>query len=153
MLAHVLTSAASWNSEQPLLTYSVPIELEDRLSPGQLVAVPYGERLVEGIAWSTDTANDEDGLELRPISAILDVEPALLAHQITLAEWMSAYYVTPLSRIAFKMLPPGLLQRSQVVLHMAKTEREEAGEGGLEKATSLRLRPWSACCWRMESWT
>ena len=140
MLAHVLTSAASWNSEQPLLTYSVPIELEDRLGPGQLVAVPYGERLVEGIAWSTDTANDEDGLELRPISAILDVEPALLAHQITLAEWMSAYYVTPLSRIAFKMLPPGLLQRSQVVLHMAKTEREEAGEGGLEKATSLRLQ-------------
>ena len=140
MLAHVLTSAASWNSEQPLLTYSVPIELEDRLSPGQLVAVPYGERLVEGIAWSTDTANDEDGLELRPISAILDVEPALLAHQITLAEWVSAYYVTPLSRIAFNMLPPGLLQRSQVVLHMAKTEREEAGEGGLEKATSLRLQ-------------
>jgi primosomal protein N' (replication factor Y) len=140
VLAHVLTSAASWNSEQLLLTYSVPIELEDRLSPGQLVAVPYGERLVEGIAWSTDTANDEDGLELRPISAILDVEPALLAHQITLAEWMSAYYVTPLSRIAFKMLPPGLLRRSQVVLHMAKTEREGAGEGGLEKATSLRLQ-------------
>ncbi len=111
MLAHVLTTAASW-SEQPLLTYFVPIEMEERLCPGQLVAVPYDERLVEGIAWHTHLAADEGaGLELRPISAILDLVPALLPHQRALAEWMSEYYITPLSKIAFRMLPPGLLQR------------------------------------------
>ena len=114
MLAHVLTAAASW-SEQPLLTYSVPMELEDRLRPGQLVAVPYTERLVEGIVWNTRLADDEGdggyGLAVRPISAILDNEPALLSHQRSLAEWMAEYYITPLSRIAFTMLPPGLLQR------------------------------------------
>ena len=141
MLAHVLTTAASW-SEQPLLTYSVPMELEGRLRPGQLVAVPYTERLVEGIVWNTRLADDEgDGLAVRPISAILDNEPALLSHQRSLAEWMAEYYITPLSRIAFKMLPPGLLQRSQVVLHLAKTEEGtpgEAGEGEAEQATSLR---------------
>ena len=51
MLANVLTSAASWNSEQPLLTYTVPPELEAELRAGQLVAVPYGDKLVEGIVW------------------------------------------------------------------------------------------------------
>ena len=49
MFAEVLTSAASWNSEQPLLTYSVPPDLQADLRPGQLVAVPDGDRLVEGI--------------------------------------------------------------------------------------------------------
>ena len=140
MLAHVLTTAASW-SEQPLLTYFVPIEMEERLCPGQLVAVPYDERLVEGIAWHTHLAADEGaGLELRPISAILDLVPALLPHQRALAEWMSEYYITPLSKIAFRMLPPGLLQRSQVVLQLAKTEARASGEGVSEQAASLRLQ-------------
>ena len=45
MFADVLTSAASWNSEHALLTYLVPGELEAELRIGQLVAIPYGERL------------------------------------------------------------------------------------------------------------
>ena len=55
---------------------------------------------------------------IRPISTILDPEPALLAHQRALAEWMAVYYVTPLAQVAVKMLPPGLMQRSKVVLHL-----------------------------------
>jgi primosomal protein N' (replication factor Y) len=51
MLVAVLTTAASWHSEQPLLTYRVPPALEPLLRIGQLVAVPYGPRLVEGITW------------------------------------------------------------------------------------------------------
>jgi hypothetical protein len=70
MLVEVLTTAASWHSEQPLLTYSVPQALEQMLRVGQLVAVPYGERLVEGITWqilpddarSNSTAGTDDAL-------------------------------------------------------------------------------------------
>ena len=148
MLADVLTSAASWNSEQPLLTYTVPGELQDRLCAGQLVAVPYGERLVEGIVW--DSQPDDEGLykqgqastfsRLRPISAILDPEPALLPHQRALAWWMAEYYVTPLAHIALMMLPPGLMQRSQVVLHLVKSEQGETGEFQQSEAASLRLQ-------------
>ena len=59
---------------------------------------------------------------IRPISTILDPEPALLAHQRALAEWMAVYYVTPLAQVAVKMLPPGLMQRSKVVLHLINGE-------------------------------
>ena len=52
VFANVLTSANAWNSEQPLLTYTVPPELQDELQSGQLIAVPYGDRLVEGIVWN-----------------------------------------------------------------------------------------------------
>jgi primosomal protein N' (replication factor Y) len=138
MLASVLTSAASWHSESPFLTYLVPFELQDTLREGQLVAVPYGERLVEGIIWHIHQNNDEEDFALRPLAAILDTEPALLPHQRGLAEWMAEYYVTPLSTIALMMLPPGLMQRSQVVLKLADDTAKN--EEDTDQPASLRLR-------------
>ncbi len=136
MFAEVLTAAASWNTEEPLLTYSVPPELEHELRAGQLIAIPYGERLVEGIVWrmsdnieELDSEHDAEQtltghpqgvslLGIRPISTILDPEPALLQHQRQLAEWMAMYYITPLAHVAQTMLPPGLMQRSKVALRL-----------------------------------
>ena len=137
MFAEVLTSAASWNSEQPLLTYIVPGSIEREVRAGQLVAIPYGERLVEGIIWKLASdrdnggdanARDADTISLRPISEILDLEPALLPHQRELAEWMAAYYVTPLAQVAQTMLPPGLVQRSKVVLRLIGDEGQPGEE-------------------------
>lgn len=128
MFAEVLTSTASWHDEQPLLTYAVPPDMQAGIQPGQLVAIPYGERLVEGIVWHlTGQADiDDDTHFIRPISTILDSEPALLPHQRALAEWMATYYVTPLALVAQTMLPPGLVQRSKVVLRLI--ESEDGGE-------------------------
>src|SRR5579875_3816591 len=123
VFAAVLTSAASWQGEQPLLTYAVPDELQEILSAGQLVAVPYGERLVEGVVWHIFEGAPGEHAEVeyppfdlpqpvRPIQTILDIEPALL--------------------------PPGLMQRSQSVLHLVKSEllEREANRSDI----SLRLR-------------
>src|SRR5579883_609169 len=125
MLVSVLTSAASWQSEHPLLTYSVPAALENDVRVGQLVAVPYGERLVEGILWSLHDDQDESqalleelDVEPRPLRSLLDLTPALLPHQIALAQWIAEYYVTPLAQVAFMMLPPGLVQSSRFVLRL-----------------------------------
>ena len=182
MLANVLTSAASWDCEHPLLTYIVPAELEGTIRVGQLVAIPYGERLVEGLIWeiitsveavihsarSSSHGHDQSGpykagdelqgdptsnlspsvgalvdsqyvaSTLRPIHAILDPEPALLPHQMTLAQWISEYYVTPLPQAALMMLPPGLMQRSRIVLRLAEQE-SEAIEAAIQDA-SLQTR-------------
>ena len=163
MLANVLTSAASWDSEHQLLTYIVPTELEDTIRIGQLVAVPYGERLVEGLIWELATSQELTEISrdlspsvgapanyqyfapaapttpaLRPIHTILDLEPALLAHQIALAQWISEYYVTPLSQVALMMLPPGLMQRSRMVLRLTEME-SQAVEAAIE-GTSLQMR-------------
>lgn len=120
LLANVLTPANAWNNEQSLLIYTIPLELQAELRAGQLVAIPYGDRLVEGIVWNI--CEDEHDAGLRPISTILDPEPALLPYQRTLAEWMAEYYVTSLAQVAVKMLPPGLMQRSKVVLHLINSE-------------------------------
>ncbi|GCE18354.1 DEAD/DEAH box helicase [Dictyobacter kobayashii] len=141
MLADVLTSAASWLGERSLLTYVVPEELMAELRVGQLVAVPYGERLVEGIVWTTsqdEWVELEQGEELRPIHTILDTEPALLGHQMALAQWVADYYVTPLAYVAQMMLPPGLMQRSRAVLRLAAND-EQAIDAAMQGG-SLQLR-------------
>lgn len=121
MFADVLTLAASWSTE-PVLTYIVPRELANELAPGQLVAVPYGERIVEGIVWRVHNEQPEEDEVLRPISTLLDPQPALLPHQRALAEWLAEYYVTPLAYAAMMMLPPGLIQRSKIVLQLIDAE-------------------------------
>ena len=76
-----------------------------------------------GQAPSLHDMNHKDRSDvIRPISTILDPEPALLPHQRALAEWMAVYYVTPLAQVAVKMLPPGLVQRSKVVLRLINDE-------------------------------
>ena len=140
MFAHVLTSAASW-SDEPLLTYTVPPELEDEIAPGQLVAVPYGERLVEGIVWHVLDLLPRANEDPRPLSTLLDPLPALLPHQRALAEWMANYYVTPLAHTALMMLPPGLMQRSKMVLQLIDVEaatKQLAQSDGEERFTRLR---------------
>ena len=121
MFADILTSAASW-SHEPLLTFTVPPELVEEIAEGQLVAVLYGERLVEGIVWRLHEDLPEEEQEVRPISTLLDPLPALLPHQRALAEWLAEYYVTPLAHAALMMLPPGLMQRSKMVLQLIDTE-------------------------------
>jgi primosomal protein N' (replication factor Y) len=142
MLAEILTSAARWNIERPLLTYRVPPELEAELRCGQLVAAPYKDRLVEGVVWhlipDEQTADLDDEMVMRPLHAILDPEPALLPHQRALAQWMSEYYVAPLAHTALVMLSPGLMQRSQFVLRL--TEDYYNADDERMQGVSLHLR-------------
>src|SRR5579885_3476638 len=120
MLADVVTTAASWSSEHAQLTYFVPPVMAAEVQPGQLVAVPYGERLVEGILWS------------------IHRQPALLPHQMALAEWMAEYYVTSLAQVALTMLPPGLVQRSRYVLRLVEGNEQTLEESAREASPRLR---------------
>ena len=142
MLADIVTPSASWLNDRSLLTYTVPPELEAELRVGQLVAVPYRERLVEGIVWQIHAddaeADSEETLDLRPLHAIVDIVTVLLPHQMALAEWMSRYYVTPLAQVLSMMLPRTLVQRSQVVLRLAQDAQEE--DMDIASEPSLRLR-------------
>jgi primosomal protein N' (replication factor Y) len=51
---------------------------------------------------------------------------------------MAEYYVTPLAHVALTMLPPGLMQRSKVVLHLIKSEDMERNEAALPAFTGLQ---------------
>ncbi|HET8852347.1 MAG TPA: primosomal protein N', partial [Ktedonobacteraceae bacterium] len=68
---------------------------------------------------------------LRPIHTILDLEPVLWPHQRKLAEWIAGYYITPLAQVALMMLPPGLMQRSKIVLRLVANRELKDADGQL----------------------
>jgi primosomal protein N' (replication factor Y) len=60
MRAEVLLPSARQRgrASAPLYSYTVPPALAVSITPGQLVAVPFGERLVAGIVWALDAGED-----------------------------------------------------------------------------------------------
>lgn len=86
--------------------YLVPDELGDQIRLGQRVQVPFGRRRI--FAFVVELV-EESGLEnLKQIERIQTPDPLLLAHQISLARWISAHYMSPLPEAIRAMVPPSL---------------------------------------------
>ena len=64
MRAEVLIPRSSWRltDRASLYSYTVPAHLADQLQPGQLAAVPFGERETAGVIWSLDASDDTGDL-------------------------------------------------------------------------------------------
>ena len=104
VIARVIVDVPARALSEPF-DYLVPEELRDRVGVGCPVAVPLGPRrcvgYVVGLADSTDYAG-----QLRPIDAVLGV-PVFAVEALSLAEWIAAEYVAPLSEAMRLFLPPG----------------------------------------------
>ena len=88
--------------------YHSPPELADRLRAGQMVLVPFGRQVVQGIVLRKVAQAQVP--ETRPIQAIIMEEPALTAAQLQLAERMAEDTLAPLAACIGLMLPPGVGQ-------------------------------------------
>ncbi|MHB1639991.1 MAG: replication restart helicase PriA [Candidatus Dormibacteria bacterium] len=86
--------------------YLVPEELAPQLLLGQRVLVPFGRRKI--FAFVVELLAESAVDELRPIEGIRDLEPLLLPHQISVARWISAHYLSPLPEVLRAMIPPAL---------------------------------------------
>ena len=84
-------------------TYSVPRGLVGRVMPGCRVRVPLAARTVTGVVLRTHEQAPKR--TVRPISKLLDSEPALSADLIDLGRWISRYYCTPVGEVFRAMLP------------------------------------------------
>jgi len=89
------------------LAYAVPPGLAPWLRPGQRVRVHLGKRRAVGVVWP-DPVEIPAGVEVRPIEALLDLEPVLTAELIELARFVADYYLTPLGEVVAAMLPADL---------------------------------------------
>ncbi|MQF69114.1 primosomal protein N' [SAR202 cluster bacterium AD-804-J14_MRT_500m] len=98
------------------LTYSVPASAQ--CVPGQLVWVPLGRRPVQGIVFKI---TDEPQVEqTRLVDAV--IEPAKLVFDISLslARWISRYYLCSLFDAVSLFLPPGFKRKVTATLRSLK---------------------------------
>ncbi|MBI4311244.1 MAG: DEAD/DEAH box helicase family protein, partial [Chloroflexi bacterium] len=115
-------------------TYLIPNSMT--LAPGQMVQVPFGPRVADGVVvkLSPSTAIDP----LKPIRNADALGPLLASHQLDLAHWISDYYLSPLYDALALMLPPGSRGRTLGVVLRPDDEALAAMSSGLrEKVAAL----------------
>jgi primosomal protein N' len=109
-------------------TYAVPPGLDD-LVPGEAVLVEFGRR--QALAVVLGDAPRPEGITLKPIAARVRTDgPLLPPLSIAFARWISDHYLAPPAIVIRAMLPPGLLER----LDLVAERRPGETPGGLAAA-------------------
>lgn len=104
VIARVVVDVPARALSEPF-DYLVPAELRAEVAVGCPVAVPLGPRRCVGYVVEL-TDNSEYAGQLRPIDAVLGV-PVFAEQALSVAEWIAAEYVAPLSEALRLFLPPG----------------------------------------------
>src|SRR5258705_13452183 len=88
--------------------YEVPEALAARVVPGARVVVPLRRRSMVGIVTDAVSHRPSAGVEIKPIAAAPDDEPAISPPLLELGRWLSDYYGAPLG-LALRAILPGPL--------------------------------------------
>jgi len=89
-----------------IFTYLVPLELQDKLRPGQLVKIPFGRRAVLGLVSSFEMHRlPKETKGLKDITELIGAIPVLSEKHVALANWLANFYVAPLGLVVKAMLP------------------------------------------------
>lgn len=89
-------------------TYSIPPALLSGIGPGIAVMVSFRKRRTAGIILELSRSLPHTLAKERvlPLERILSDRPILSETQVALARWVSDYYLSPLSKAIFSMIPP-----------------------------------------------
>lgn len=119
--------------------YHLPDDLEEPIAPGSLVIVPFGSQHVQGLVLRTIKRPEVS--ETKPVESLVDEKPVLTPVQIQLAQWMSEEFLSPLGANINLMLPPGLSQRTDTLIHLNTQDPiDEDSLSSLEKRIINLLR-------------
>ena len=105
-------------AQRRAFSYAIPPGL--KVEVGQAVWVPFGEKLLQGIVLELSPYPAVE--ETREIAGIIDTHPLLSLPHVSLARWISDYYLSPLFDAVSLMLPPGFERR--VVTYVSPGSRE-----------------------------
>jgi primosomal protein N' (replication factor Y) len=85
-------------------TFTYALREGEKAARGARVIAPFRNEKLIGVVTATEAAAPSD-FEAKYIEAVLDDEPLLGEHLLTLAEWIAGYYLAPLGEVLRGMLP------------------------------------------------
>jgi primosomal protein N' (replication factor Y) (superfamily II helicase) len=107
--------------------YLVPERL-GTLEPGEAVLVEFGRRQALGVVMGP--SRERPDVELRPILARVDADgPLLPPLMLEFARWLAAEYLAPPAAVIRSMLPPGIIERLELMAEWRPGSRQESGAG------------------------
>jgi len=112
-------------------TYAVPEALRETMQQGSRVLVPFRKKAMVGVVVEF-VESAPAGTNVREITRVLDLVPALTPKLIELAHWIAGYYLAPVGEVFRAMLPPvtELKSQRQIVLTDAGCGAAESLSGG-----------------------
>lgn len=106
-------------SVKNVFTYRVPNELNNQIKIGVRVVVPFGKsKFYSGIVCRIHEEIPAD-YQAKFIETVLDETPIVTQQQLTLWNWMSEYYMSPIGDVMNAALPSNLklASESRITLH------------------------------------
>jgi primosomal protein N' (replication factor Y) len=97
-------------------SYAIPSGMD--ICEGQAVLVPFGEKVLQGIVLELSPRPAVE--DTREIIDIIEPRPVLSPHHLSLARWISDYYLPPLFNAVALMLPPGFERRAVTFISLAR---------------------------------
>ncbi len=104
-------------AQRKAFSYAIPPHLS--INVGDAVWVPFGDRLLQGVVLKLSPYPAVE--ETREIDSIIEPQPLLSQHHVSLSCWLSDYYLSPLFDAVSLMLPPGF-ERNAVRLRYVRDE-------------------------------
>jgi primosomal protein N' (replication factor Y) len=112
-------------------TYAVPDALAG-LEAGEAVLVEYGRRQALGVVMGEATGRPAAGVKVKPVLERVRADgPLLPALSLDLARWISGHYLAPAAFVLRAMLPPGMLERLELVAEVRPDRLPGADEDQL----------------------
>ncbi|HUP55479.1 MAG TPA: DEAD/DEAH box helicase, partial [Methylomirabilota bacterium] len=123
-LVEVAVDAAGAGGSRPF-TYSVPEALED-LEDGEAVLVEFGRRQALGVVLGS--AREAPATTKPIVERVRADGPLLPPLTLALARWIAEHYLAPPALVIRAMLPPGLLERLELVAERTPMPGPAAGD-------------------------
>ncbi|MDD5590748.1 MAG: primosomal protein N' [Dehalococcoidales bacterium] len=107
-MGYAEVSVNSPAAQRRTFSYTIPADLNIEI--GQTVWVPFGSKLLQGIV--LELTDYPAVTETREIAGVIEDIPLLSPPRISLARWISGYYLSPLFEAISLMLPPGFKRKA-----------------------------------------
>jgi len=104
-------------AQRRTFSYSIPRGLN--IAAGQAVWVPFGNKTLQGIVMELSPYPAIE--ETRDIIDFIEPDPVLSPIHLSLARWISNYYLAPLFDAVALMLPPGFQRQAVTLVEVSPT--------------------------------
>ena len=122
-------------AQRRTFSYAIPPGLDIRV--GQAVWVPFGDKVLQGIVLELTPVPTV--AETREIAGIIEPHPLLSPQQVSLARWISDYYLSPLFDAVALMLPPGFERKPITFISAANAKEYDPSSLTPEQRQALQL--------------
>jgi len=93
--------------------YNIPQEFQNQIKIGQIVEIPFRNKIIKGVVLNLSEKSETKNLELKSIHKIIDPLPFLFDWQLKLISDLANYYFVSMSVIV-KMMIPEIPQKARL---------------------------------------